>query len=209
MPNLNAPRGLTPVKHLNGSPYNSQHVLAYIPSSDATATFVGDVVQHGGSSGAAGFTINGLDLEGIPQVTKPTGTVAAATNLFGVVVGFLPDPASLTTVHRLASTNRVALVCTDPTVVYEIQEDATGNVLAAADIGLKASFNAGTGTASTGRSTATINNASKATTSTLPLRVLNLVKRADNAFNTGGTGTDQAKYEVTLDLAMFTGMAGT
>jgi hypothetical protein len=215
MANINAPRGFLPLRHLDGAPWNHQTQTFLLDSGDATAVFVGDVVKLAGSAGTAGQVVAGVDVEGIATVTKATGTVAAGTSLVGVVVGFSPNPLDLNLSgrYRVASTNRLAFVVTDPSVVYELQEDASGNVLAAADVSLNASFNGGSGSTTTGISTATINNASKATTSTLPLRILGLVKRPDNAFNTLGTGTDPGKFEVIFNASGLAfggaGIAGT
>lgn len=213
MANITAPKGFVPLRHMDGAPFNNQTLQCTILAADAVATFVGDVVQWDSTSAAAGVFVNGIDTEGMPAVKKIAGTVAAGTSLAGVVMGFLPNPTNLGQKHRSASTAAIVLVCVDPSVVYEVQEDATGNVLAAADMQLNASFNAGAGNATTGVSTGTINNASKAATSTLPLRILGLVKRPDNAFNTGGVGTDQAKFEVIFNATGIAfggaGIAGT
>jgi len=45
MANINAPKGFIPVRHLTGSPWNGQVTPAFVPSSDATAIYVGDAVK--------------------------------------------------------------------------------------------------------------------------------------------------------------------
>jgi hypothetical protein len=214
MPNINAPKGFVPVRHLNGSPYNGQFQTFLVDSGDATALFVGDVVKFAGSSGVAGQVVNGMDVEGMATVNKVgTGVINAGTSIVGVVKGFLPDPTNLASKYRAASTSRIALVVTDPTVVYEVQEDAVTTPIAAASVGLNATFNGGTGNTTTGISTATMVSSTVASTSTFPLRILGLVKRPDNAFNTGGAGTDQAKFEVIFNASGMSfggaGIAGT
>lgn len=202
MANINAPKGLVPKRHLDGSAWNGQYMTAYIPASDGTATFIGDVVIHNSTSGAAGLVVNGQDLEGVPQVIRfAVGT--AGQNYFGVVVGFAPDPTSLITKHRAASTNRIAYVVTDPTVIFEIQEDAVTTPIVAASIGLNASLSTTAGSLTTGVSGVQLISASVATTATLPLKVLGLAKRPDNAFNTAGASTDNAKFEVMLNTSVF------
>lgn len=95
----------------------------YIPSTDGTALYQGDVVEK----------VNALDPLGEVGVIT-----AAATGdiLLGVVVGFRPD-ASLpyTGQYRAASTNRYVLVCDDPDAIYEAQEDGVSNVITAAHVG--------------------------------------------------------------------------
>jgi hypothetical protein len=196
MANVNAPKGFVPVRHLNGSAYNGQFELFLVPSSDATAVFVGDIVKIAGGAGAAGTVVAGMDCEGM-------GTVALATagttgqDIAGVVRGFLPDPTSLQTKHRAASTARVALVVTDPTVIYEVQEDAVGSNIAAADIGLNVPYTTTAGSATTGNSQMEIDSSAIATTNTLPVKILGLSKKVGNAFGTAST--DHAKFDVMLN----------
>jgi len=59
-----------------------------------------------------------MDMEGVPTIARITASTTGQ-DIFGVVVGFLPNPTSLQNKHRAASTNAVALVVTDPTVIYE------------------------------------------------------------------------------------------
>jgi len=200
MANINAPKGLVPLRHLDGAPFNGQYTPFLLPSSDANACFIGDLVKWGGSAGTAGQVVAGMNVEGMATLATfaASTTVSAGTSIAGVARGFLVDPTSLVTKHRLASTNRVALVVTDPSVTYEIQEDATAP-FAAVDVGLNAQINTGVGSATTGVSGSLLMNAGKATTSTLPARILGLVPRVDNAFNTLGAGTDPAKFEVLLN----------
>lgn len=202
MANLNAPKGLVPLRHINGSPYNGQFQYFYVPASDGTAIYVGDVVKTAGTSGAAGVFVNGMDMEGVQAVIRVSGGTTGQ-DIVGVVKGFLPDPTALQTKHRAASTARVALVVTDPTVIYEIQEDAVSTPVAAASVGLNAAFTTTAGSATTGVSGIELDSDSVATTATLPLKVVGLVKRPDNAFNTGGAGTDKAKFEVLLNTGLF------
>lgn len=202
MANINAPKGFIPLRHLDGSPFNAQLVPYLIPSSDATAVGIGDIVVLAGSAGTAGLIVNGMDTEGIATVTRATvGTTGQ--NIVGVVRGFLPNPTNLGIKYRAASTAAIALVIVDPTVVYEIQEDAVTTPLAAVDIGLNISFNVSTANTTTGISGVTLISAAKATTATLPVKLLGLVKRPDNAFNTGGASTDQAKFEVLLNTQVY------
>ena len=213
MANINAPKGFVPKRHLDGSPFNGQYQTFLCDSGDATAIFVGDVVKLAGSAGVAGQVVGGMDVEGVPTITKAgTGTVSAGTSIVGVVVGFNPDPINLLNKYRLASTNRLAYVVTDPSVIFEVQEDATAP-FAAADMGLNAQFTGGTGNTTTGISTSLVMNAGKATTSTLPVRVIGLSKRPDNAFNTAGAGSDPAKFEVMFNATGVAvggaGVAGT
>lgn len=200
MANIDAPKGFVPIRHLNGSPWNGQTRVFLIPSTDATAVFVGDLVKIAGSAGTAGTVVNGLDCEGMQTCALATAGTTGQ-DLIGAVVGFLPDPTALQNKYRLASTNRIALVVADYDVVYEAQEDAVSSNLAAADIGLNIPYSTTAGNTTTGVSKMALVSASKATTATLPLKLLGLVKRPDNAF--GLASTDKAKFEVMLNTSVY------
>lgn len=200
MANVNAPKGFVPVRHLNGSAWNGAVRMYLIPSTDATAVFVGDLVKVAGSAGTAGTVVAGMDCEGMPTVTLATAGTTGQ-DLIGAVVGFLVDPTNLTQKYRLASTNRIALVVSDTDVIYEVEEDGVTSNLAAADIGLNVAYSTTTGSTTTGVSKMEIVSNSKATTATLPFKLLGLVKRPDVAF--GLSSSDKAKFEVMLNTGAF------
>lgn len=202
MANVTRPQGFRPRRHINGSAWNGQTKMYLIPSTDATATYRGDVVVLTGDSGAAGTVVAGENMEGIPIVTRATvGTTGQ--NIAGVVVDFLVDPTNLALKYRPASTNRVALVCIDPTVLYEVEEDAVTTPIAHGSMGMNVAFSLTAGSTVTGNSGMEIVSASVAVTATLPFKLVSLVKRIDNAFNTAGAGTDKAKFEVMLNTGVY------
>lgn len=202
MANIDAPKGFVPVRHMNGAPYNGAHQLYLLPSSVGTNIFIGDVVKHAGSSGAAGTFVNGINCEGMPTVA-----VTAATNtgldIAGVVVGIHAQPANLNIKYGLASTNRILMVADAKDIIFEAQEDANTTPIVAASIGLNASIVLGAGSTATGLSAHEIDSDSVAGTTTLPLKVLRLVNRPGNAFNTGGSDVDQAKFEVAFNTHVY------
>lgn len=178
MANTSKPTGLKPVAYLNGAKWNGVVNMYLCPSTDGTAIFVGDAVKSGGTAGAAGVTVNGLDVEGMATIA-----VAAAGNVCrGVVVGFLPKQSDLTVLHREASTNRIALVVDDPNVIFEIEANGVG--VAAVDVGANANFVATAGSTTTGVSAFVLDSSSVNTTNTLNLKILGLTKRPDNAIGT-------------------------
>ncbi len=203
MANVSRIRGFRPIRHLDGSPYNDAAVPYLM--TEATATFIGDVVIDTGTSGAAGVKVSGFDCEGMTIAAHSTLTTTGVGNL-GVVVGFIAVD-TLPKNYRVASASQIVLVCTDPSVVYEVQEDGVGNNIAAADIGNNIGFNSAAGSTVTGASAYSIDSSATATTATYPFRLLGLVKRPDNAF--GLSSTDLAKFEVTMnDSRVGTGTAG-
>jgi hypothetical protein len=176
MANVDRPNGLTPVKHINGSNWNGQTNMYLVDSGDGTAIFIGDLVKLAGGAGAAGTVVNGVDVEGLPTVIQS----AAGDTHVGVVVGFLPNQDNLMTRHRVASTNRIALVVDDPNVVFEIQEISGGTALTAAEVGLNANVVVGSGSATTGMSAAELSNSTEATTADLDLKIMGMSPRTGN-----------------------------
>lgn len=199
MANVDSPFGLRPRRYLNGAPWNGQVRPYLIPSTDGTACFVGDPVKPHGSAGAAGLVVDGVPAGGLPTVIQ-----AAAGNVcIGVIVAFEPLKTNLETKHRLASTNRIAYVCDDPNVVYEIQEVSGGTALTADEVGLNVNFVVTAGSTTTGLSGVELNNSGEATTAALNCRILGLVQREDNEYG------EHAKWEVLLnDHSFRAGVAG-
>jgi hypothetical protein len=166
MANANTPFGLKPVKMHGSGAMTGGCEIFNVPASDATALFIGDPVVKAGSA----------DADGIATATR----AAASGTITGVVVGTM-DASKNPTSSRAASVNSYVLVCTDPNVVYEVQEDAVGGALAAADVGLNADIIVAAGNAYTHLSGVMLDTSTKATTSTLPLKILGFVQRPDNA----------------------------
>ena len=200
MANIAAPKGFIPVRHTNGSPWNGVATPYLIPAADATAVFIGDPVKHAGSSGAAGLYVSGMNCEGMATASRDeSGTTGQG--FVGVVVGFLPDPTNLALKHRSASTNRIALVCTDPTTIYEVQEDGVTTPIAAASVGLNCAITTTAGSTTTGVSAMVLTSVSVAVTATLPVKIIGLVQRPDVTLSTGVT--DKAKFEVFFNTGWY------
>lgn len=165
MANVSRINGFRPVKHVLGA-----HIQAkkyFIPSTDGTAVYLGDIVKLAGSA----------DTDG----TCPTVAIAAAGDaVLGVVVGFLPNPSNLNVdgQYRVASTDRYVYVIDDPYVVFEAQ--TSNGTLAAADIGLNANHAVGSPSTTTAQSGATVDVGSKNTTATLTLKIMGFRSRVDN-----------------------------
>ncbi len=135
MANIDASFGLKPIKHKDGTPYTGAVTKYYVRADYATALFIGDpVVKITGAntaevkSGTVSHAIGTL-------MTINKATAGDGNPITGVIVGFEADPDNRSRVHRPASTERVALVCDDPDVLFEIQADG---IVAAADVGLNA-----------------------------------------------------------------------
>lgn len=195
MPNINAPSGLRPVGMLDGSPWNGKVTAYFVPSTDAVAMFIGDPVKLVGDSGAATDFVFGQSMEGVPMVTR----ASAGDALVGVVVGFSPNQTDQSVLHRPASTARIVYVADDPETVFEVQDNGTA---LATHAGLNANLSLGSGNTVTGQSTAQVDNATKATTSTLQVRLLGLVRRPDNELGAN------AKWLVFINNHQYRGTTG-
>lgn len=200
MANVSRVNGFRPVKYLNGASWNGQANLYFLPSGNATNTFVGDLVKLDGTGDTAAA---GGQARGITSVVQ-----AAATNaVIGVIVGFVPDPTNLNTPqYRAASTGRYCWVADDPNIIFEAQEDADGGALTAADVGQNVNVIVGTGSTTTGASAMQVDSSTINTTATLPLRIMGFSTRVDNE-----VGVANAKVLVKINnhqLGSSTGVAG-
>lgn len=184
MANTSRINGFKPVRYKNGSPYTGQVNKYFIPATDGTAVYVGDLVKLAGSA----------DTDG----TCPTVAVAAATNaVIGAVVGFEFDPTNLNIngQYRAASTARYVYVADSPDLLYEVE--ASNGTPAATDVGLNADFAVGTPSTTTGRSGMYVDFGTEATTSTLPLKIRRVFPRVDNEVGAS------VKLEVQINLHQF------
>lgn len=170
----NAPKGLQPVRMLDGSAWTGALNSYQIVTTYATALYTGDPVTIGTSGylevGVAGSPIVGV-FAGVKYIDS-TGTAKFQSYWPG-------NPGVLT------GSTVEALVIDDPNVVFTIQETSgtgtAGTPLALADRGLNANFLYTAGTAATGQSAVSLNNATEADTSTLNLKILQLDPTPGNA----------------------------
>lgn len=192
MANTSRVQGFRPVEHLTGAPYNGQARMYYIPSSDGTAVAVGDLVKLAGSASTDGY----------PTVAQ---AAASDTKIIGAVVEVKFDPTDLNVpIYRRASTARYVWVADSPDLIFEAQEDAVGGALAVTDVGLNVDIVVGSLSTTTGASGMQIDTSTKATTSTLPLRIVGFVDRADNEI-----GSANAKVKVMINSHGFNSVGTT
>jgi hypothetical protein len=165
MANTNAPFGLLPKRHLSGAPWNGQVSRFAVLAADGAALFKGDLVKSAGTA----------DANGVKAVARAS---ADTDQMVGVVVGFEPDFSNLNTgsQYRAASTLRYVLVCTDPTVIYEVQCSGSSVI---ADIGLNVGLTYTAGSATTGVSAMVALQSTVDVTVTLPLKIFGWVQRPD------------------------------
>jgi len=201
MANANKPSGFTPVQYLNGAPWSGQARLYSIPAAYTVALYIGDPVISGGSA----------DVNGVPTVAlaAATGAIRGVIVGLGSSEGMMGNRGNLDITYRPAAAQTpdwYAMVVDDPNVLFEIQEKANTVQLAAAQIGLNQVpiLAAGNGFIS-GWLLASTTDATAATTATLPLRLMGLVRRHDNTF--GAYAKHLVKINV-HELGTGTGAAG-
>ena len=190
MANVDAKKGLIPIRHKNGECYNGATNPYYIPSTYATSLKKGDPIIITGTSNTAEY--KGYEPGTLPEINKATAAGGAYTS--GVIVGFMVDPDNLDKTYNPASTERIAFVADDPDLVFEIKEDSDGAALAATDVGLNADYIFGTGSTVTGLSGVELDSSTANTTNTLQMKILRLSCRVGNAIG------DNAVWEVMINL---------
>jgi hypothetical protein len=128
---LNRPFGLSIVRHGNANPLNMSVNKYRVPSTDGSAFYIGDPVRQ----------VAGADTNGIPNVQKGSGTVAARGVLIGVenpatglasLQGVVLD-TTVTSIPATKAKDYYILVCDDPDVFMTVQDDGitTANLVAA------------------------------------------------------------------------------
>lgn len=199
MANIDSPFGLKPVRHKSGAPYNGAVNPYYVPGDYGTALYIGDPVVKTGTANTAVVAAPGVGKFGIgtlPAINKTAaGDVDGNTKrITGVIVGFAALPNDLSKPYNPANTERIALVCDDPDVVFEIQADGA---VAAASMGLNAvliyTHGGNTTTGLSGAELDTTSNAPAADASN-QLTIVRAVNREDN-----DTTITHAKVEVLIN----------
>lgn len=203
MANVSKPAGLKPVGYLNGSPWNGQARLYYVPSTNATALYVGDPVTRLTAS---------ADANGIPSVSIGVAGSAVCGVIVGVVVAKAGVSLQGTTIDLTrrslpVSTEGYVLVADDPAILFEVEEGTTagaaGTALTASAIGNNANFIILAGASTVGDSGTLLDNATEGTGATLNLKLMSLAQREDNAFGT------RAKWIVKINNHQYGSSTGT
>lgn len=172
MANVSRVNGFNPLKNQVGGSMTGQVNLYFIPSGNATNTFVGDLVKADPTGDTAAAGGQALGVQSVVQA-------AAGDASLGAIVGFKVDPLNLNTPqYRAASTGRYCLVADDPNIIFEVQ--TSNGTLTVADVGLNANFAVAAGSTTTGTSGMTLDVATIATTATLPLKIVGFTQRVDN-----------------------------
>lgn len=198
MANSNRPSGLSPLGYLGAADWDGRGNIYYVPSTSVNALYIGDPVALSGSADGAGIPSVDLATAGATMVGA---IMAIGTSPNGPFI----DPNDLTKISAPATKTQAYYVevADDPNTVFEIQEINSGVAFTAAEVGLNANFVYVAPAAGSRVSGVVIDNTTEATTSTLNLKLLGLVRRADNAFGLA------SKWRVLINNHSFrTGIAG-
>lgn len=156
----------------------------YIPDDYATALFIGDPVVVTGDD--MDVNLDGYKAGELQVINRAADTGA----ITGVIVGFkLDKDVADTVLHNPANTERIALVCDDPSAEFEVQCDGT---LSGDDLGNNTNvIFTNAGNTATGLSGCELDISDVGTTSTLQCKILRVAKadRPDED-NTIGANTN-------------------
>lgn len=191
--NANAPRGLIPYRHFDGSYFNGSGNIYSVPANYAVNLFIGDPVDIISASN---------DGSGIPAVKL--GIVGAPIQ--GVIIGVADggDPVTALTrdmpIYHPASTLQYVFVCDDPTVLYMIQDDASAQATASTLwAGKNANLVSGTGSTISGYSGWQMASSTVAGTNTLDLKIIRPLPQPDNSVSGTANTNQNAKWLVKLN----------
>lgn len=204
MANADSPFGFRPIRHRNGAAYNGSTNPYFIKDTSNQALFIGDPVIWNGTANTAKVQVPGagdFEIATLPEIVRAT---AGTTNkILGVIVGFAADPTALENQYRLNATERVALVCDDPDVIFEIQADSATD-LGATAVGANFDFVlTHAGSTVTGLSGAELDGSQEAQTAAHQLIIVRAINRADN-----DPTLTHANWEVMIsNHSLVTGMA--
>jgi len=201
MANVDNPSGLTPVRYLNGAPYNGQARAYYHVATDAAAIYIGSPVSLS-ADGSNAAAVGGFDI-GTLGMVKHAAAGGSTARIVGVCVAVDPlngagSDGRDSTIYCAASTERVIWVADDPNIIFEIQEDNDTSDLAAADVNTNADLIAtSAGSDVTGLSGWELDSSSKAVTATLDCHIISKSKIPGNELGA------HCKWDVTINLHQY------
>lgn len=195
MANANAPHGCQPVAYINGAPWTGKANLYRIPAADTNAYYIGDLVT------TIGVTTGG-DAVGVPDVKRAANGAVTSQQLRGAIVGVQAAPIgagapgaaqggavnlNILYVPATKANDYYVWVADDPNLVFEMQGDntttlnmATGGAGSTPIMSSNCGYTqAAPGTTAGPVSGSVVTTASFATTSTLPLKVVNVPYRVN------------------------------
>jgi hypothetical protein len=186
---------------MSGAPYNGAVRVYYVPVGNATALYLGDPVVNITNSSDG----NGVQAVGI-------ASAGGGAKVLGAFLGIANNAGQTTitllqsqTPYLAASQAAYVYVSDDPFLLYAIQEDGIGGAMVSGASGRNADLVSGSGSTVTSMSGWLLDSSTLQTTSTLQLRIIQLLQETDNAVGTS------AKWLVKINqgISQFTNATGT
>ena len=182
-PTVSAPYGLKPVNLIGGQVFAGATRLMEIATSNnvgyATSIFYGDLVKR--------VSTGTIELDGGTATATPCG-VFLGCSFTNASTGQIQQqqfyPAS-TAVK--AGTKIFAVVADDPDTLFQVVSCSSGTTVAGmgiAAIGSNIELIQNSGSATTGNSAVAINEGTQATTDTLPIRIIDVVRETATGADT-------------------------
>ena len=178
-PTISAPYGLKPVNLIGGQVFAGSTRLMEIASGYATNIFYGDLVKRIGDgtiekdAGTATATPNGIFL-GVSFTNASTGQVQQQQ--------FYPASQAVAT-----GTKIFAVVADDPDTLFQVVSCSSGTTVAGmgiSAIGNNIELIQNAGSTISGNSAVAINEGTQATTNTLPIRIIDVVRESATGADT-------------------------
>lgn len=171
-PTVDGPYGLKPINLIGGQSFAGSVRHIPIVSGYASSIFCGDAVKVA-SDGTLQRVADG-----------------AADEVIGVFLGCAYTDSTMGFMNRQywpadqVAADAVGLVCDDPDALFKVAVVSTGTTMGtlsrAECLNLNFELEVNSGSTSSGNSTMALDNASGATTATLPLRVIDVVEETKN-----------------------------
>jgi hypothetical protein len=176
-PTVSAPYGLKPINRIDGMPYAGAFRQIPVAASFGTAIFFGDTVQ--------------IDTDGylIKSTSTNAGTIVGVcvggqyVNSSGQTVQGQYIPASISTSTNLA----YAYVIDDPMALFKVAVVSSGTTMSSAGrtvVGTNVALVLNAGNTTTGDSAFAVTLTGAGTTSTIPIRVIDVVPETATAADT-------------------------
>jgi len=207
MANVNRPKGFSPIQNGNSSGFNSKVGLYAVATDAANSYAIGDVVMLAA----------GADADGIPLVTKWAGAVTVGAQPAGVIVGIRVADAGVSLVGSALSLERTYIpvnagthylyVLEDlATAEFELQGDVTTWAAAHMNNNCAVTITANQTTLASSSPYSSIVATTPAATNTLPIQILGLIQRPDNAF--GSYAALRVRFNIYSQNGAVTGRTG-
>lgn len=167
MANVDAPRGLKPVRSLSSGPEG--FAVRQYKKEASVILAPGDPVVLTGSAEA---------VTGIPLITRAQGSEGTPTTITGVVVAIDPIRTALNQKHMAAADAGYVMVCDDPNMLFELQDDGAGDTIAVGDVGQTGDLVVGNANVTIGKSIVELDTSTVG--SDAQVQVMEIIQREDN-----------------------------